>query len=110
MVLAWLRKWPLEKVGAGFFLFYVAWTPVLHPWYVAFLVPFLCVYPNLGWLLFTGTVFLAYHVLPGWLGEGVWEERGWVKVVEYLPFYAGFLIAAKQRGKNSGIAAQADSG
>jgi hypothetical protein len=107
LVFAWIRRWRPEQAGAAFFVFYVAFTPVLHPWYVAFLVPFLCVYPNVGWLVFTGTVFSAYHVLPGWLGEGVWEETWWVKVLEYLPFYAGFLVL-KQRGKKRQIADQGE--
>ena len=109
LAFAWRRRWPLEKVAAAFFMFYMALTPVLHPWYLAFLVPFLCVYVNWGWLAFTGSVFLAYHVLPGWLEEGTWEERVWVKVVEYVPLYAGFFLVIKRRGKNRQVADHASS-
>jgi hypothetical protein len=34
---------------------------------------------------------LAYHVLPEWLAHGVWREQVWVRVVEYLPFYAAWF-------------------
>lgn len=110
LAFAWWRRWALQKVGAAFFLFYVAWTPVLHPWYLGFLVPFLCVYVNWGWLAFAGSVFLAYHVLPRWLEEGVWEEQVWVKVVEYLPLYVGFLLVGhKQRSRSSPMRPRAEA-
>lgn len=85
----WRRRVAPQRAAYLFFVFFVAATPTLHPWYVAFLVPFLALYPNWGFLCFTGSVFLAYHVLPGWLAAGRWEEVPWVKVLEYLPFYLG---------------------
>ena len=99
LVLAWVRRWPVHQVAAALAVFFVAFTPVLHPWYLALLVPFLCVHPNPGWLLFTGTVYLGYHALPGWRASQEWNESGWVKVVEYAPFYLGLLavVWAKPR-------------
>ncbi len=82
----WRRSWPLHQVAATFALFFVATTPTLHPWYLALLVPFLCIHPNRGWLLFTGTVFLAHEPLPVWL-----------TVLEYLPFYLGFVLSNRRR-------------
>ena len=41
------RVCPLRAARLWFLFFAVA-TPTLHPWYVAFLVPFLCVWPNPG--------------------------------------------------------------
>jgi len=76
----WRRSWPLHRVAATFAVFFVACTPTLHPWYLALLVPFLCIHPNWGWLLFTGTAFLAHEPLGGWL-----------TALMYLPFYAGFV-------------------
>ena len=79
----WRHRWPLHQVAANLAVFFVACTPTLHPWYLALLVPFLCIYPNWGWLLFTGTVFLAHHQPLPW----------WLTVLEYLPFYAGFVLS-----------------
>jgi len=32
----------------------------LHPWYVIILIPFLCFFPAVAWLLFSCTVTLSY--------------------------------------------------
>lgn len=80
LVHAWRRCWPLHRVAAAFSVFFVACTPTLHPWYLALFVPFLGIYLNWGWLLFTGTVFLAHERMGPWL-----------TVLTYLPFYAGLV-------------------
>jgi len=80
LVLGWRRRWPLHQVAGTFTVFFVACSPTLHPWYLALLVPFLCIWPNWGWLVFTGSVFLAHEPLPLWL-----------VILEYLPFYLGFF-------------------
>jgi Ca2+/Na+ antiporter len=53
----------------------------LHPWYVIWILPFLCLYPAVGWLYFSGAVALSYvkylrepQVLP--LG---------IRLLEFLP-------------------------
>ena len=66
-------------------------TPVLHPWYVCWIVPFLVIYPNRAWILLTGSVFLSYWVLKGYVASGVWEENLLVVTLEYVPFY-GLLL------------------
>jgi hypothetical protein len=95
---SWRARHAPEQAAAAFFLFFVAFAPALHPWYVALLVPFLCARPNAGLLAFTGTVYLAYHVLPAWLAERRWEEQAWIKVIEYAPFGLGWLALRRPRG------------
>jgi Glycosyltransferase family 87 len=103
LLLAWLRRWPLQKVAAAVFMLFVSFTPTMHPWYLAFLVPFLCIYPSTLWLVFTGTIYLAYHVRPDWIAmqqaiapgaqahiEKVVLDLG-IKTIEYIPFYLGFI-------------------
>jgi hypothetical protein len=60
----------------------------LHPWYVILIIPFLTVYPNPAWLVFTGTVTLSYlkYTSP----QGIMPV--WVLLAEYLPLFA--LLAA----------------
>ncbi len=103
LILAWVRQWPIQKVAAALFMVFVSFTPTMHPWYLAFLVPFLCIYPSTLWLVFTGSIYLAYHVRPDWIAmqqvvapgvrehvAEVVEDLG-IKIVEYVPFYLGFI-------------------
>ncbi len=87
----WKKDESPERVAYLFLLFFIAFAPTMHPWYVVLLVPWLCVFPRPGLLLFTGTVTFAYHVLPAWLDGGVWRDSVWVKVLEYVPFYLGWV-------------------
>ncbi len=66
-------------------------SPSVFPWYVTWLVPFLCFFPNPGFLLFTATVLLSYHALIGYTAGGRWEYQSWLVWLEYLPVYALLL-------------------
>ena len=55
------------------------------PWYAVWLLPFLVLRDSPGALLFTGTVGLAYLVLPEWQSGEAWQV-GWpVRALEYGP-------------------------
>jgi hypothetical protein len=60
----------------------------VHPWYVLWMVPFLCVKPSPAWLYFSGAVVLSYtkYLVPS--GRMPW----WAWLGEYAPLYA--LLAA----------------
>lgn len=82
-----LLKAALVSIGAALLL-----TSVLHPWYLLWLLPLLCFYPQRAWIAFSGLVVLSYHVLIRYAGAGVWEESLWVKYAIYLPFYTLLLL------------------
>ena len=72
-------------------------APTVHPWYLTWIVPFLCFYHNRAWLVLTGTVVFYYFMnyplfskLIEYNNEWVWQEVHWLKLPEYLPFY--FLL------------------
>jgi len=82
-------------VAIGTFLIF---SPTLHPWYLTWIVPFLCFNKNRAWLILTGTVvcyyFMNHELLSKMIwynNEWVWKEVHWLKLPEYLPFY-GLLI------------------
>ncbi len=64
---------------------YVLLVPTaMHPWYVLWIVPFLCLNPSVAALFFTGAVTLSYvqyMVVPETLPSWVW-------LCEYGPLYA----------------------
>lgn len=66
-------------------------TTTLQPWYLLWIIPFLCFYPNRAWILFTGLIMLSYHVLIQYIDNGVWEESMWIKIAIYVPFYVLLL-------------------
>ncbi|MCG3206011.1 MAG: hypothetical protein KCHDKBKB_02737 [Elusimicrobia bacterium] len=61
--------------------------PVVHPWYVTWIVPFLCFYPLWSGLAWSGVVLITYVVLIRYRSEGVWQLPLWVSVVEYSIVY-----------------------
>jgi hypothetical protein len=96
------RHWPaiIIIILVAFFLL----SPTLQPWYLIWLLPFLCLREMLGeyalvrrmisplWML-SATVFLSYSVLENYIGSGVWQEPSWVKWVEYGIPLLSFVVA-----------------
>ena len=70
-------------------------APTLHPWYLTWIIPFLCFNKNRAWLILTGTVICYYFMnheffskMIWYNDEWVWKEVHWLKLPEYLPFYS----------------------
>lgn len=61
----------------------LAVSPVVHPWYVVWLVPFLCFFPLWSGLALSGLVALSYVVLHQYSVSGVWALPAWVQWIEY---------------------------
>jgi hypothetical protein len=80
-----LRRRPLPSVYAWSLGTALLVSPVVHPWYVIWLLPAVLFASHPAWWLWSITVFLAYEPLPGFLTEGVWEESPVVKALEYVP-------------------------
>lgn len=96
-----LRRWPLERallwtIGAALLL-----SPTLHPWYLLWVLPFACLSANRGWLLFSGTVFLAYAGRDAYLATGAWPEPAWLVWLIHGPPLA--LLAWDGLGGRDGL-------
>ena len=88
--------------------FALIFAPTLHPWYVCWIVPFLCMYPSRAWIAFTGLVSLSYWVWVDAQAGGAWTLRPALLALEYVPFYALLVWeawearqAAVKRSENS---------
>jgi len=69
-------------------------SPVQNPWYLCWVVPFLCVFPTRSWIALTGLVGLYY--LDFYFDyQEMQTFSSWIPWVEYLPFY--FLLALEFR-------------
>lgn len=76
----------------------VVLTPVLHPWYLVWLVPGLVFWRPARLVAFSGTVVLAYAVWPIWLAGGSWSVPAWARALEYgLPMVLVVWDVARRR-------------
>jgi hypothetical protein len=76
-------------------------SPVVHPWYLCWILPFLVFHQNRPWIFLCGWIALAYlvrHLFP----VGVWKPLLWLKLLIYIPFYLWLLIDTfwRTRDKN----------
>lgn len=68
-------------------------SPVVHPWYVCWMIPFLVFHRSLPWLFFSGWVVWAYlirYLFP----VGVWEHVLWLTLLIYIPLFSLLLVSA----------------
>ncbi len=76
-------------------------STTVHPWYLIWIVPYLCFFPNPAWLLLTATIVLSYHaafLTP--VGEP-WTEHLLFKALEYGSFFLVLGLSAVQRFSRS---------
>lgn len=61
-------------------------SPVQNPWYLCWVVPFLCVFPHRSWIALTGLV--GFYYLDFYFDyQELQTYSQWIPWVEYLPFY-----------------------
>ncbi len=71
-------------------------SPVQNPWYLSWVVPFLCLFPWRSWILLTGLVGLYY--LDFYFDyQDVPHYSQWIPWVEYTPFYVYFAYEIWKR-------------
>ena len=82
-----------KKIYLAFWVlgFLLLSSPVINPWYICWIVPFLCIYPNLSWLFFCFLVNLSYTY---WINN---EDATNIRLIEHSLFFA-FLITETYLG------------
>ncbi len=91
-----LLQQPVEFVRGLFWIMALVFllSPVQNPWYLCWVVPFLCVFPARSWIVLTGLVGLYY--LDFYFDYQELQPFSlWIPWIEYLPFY--FLLALEFR-------------
>lgn len=99
VVIAWLaygatvaRRVRDPMAGCG--LLIGAWlvlSPTLHPWYLAWMLPFLAFRSSAAWAWLVLASPLLYWPIPRWQVDGVWSEPAWLWPAVALPFFALLL-------------------
>lgn len=87
------RERGVALLVAGFLVL----TPTLHPWYLAWIAPFVALFPSAAWLWLLAAAPLAYAPLAGWQMRGEWIEPAWLWPVIAIPFWV-LLWRARGRG------------
>jgi hypothetical protein len=87
LVLGWAawRGWDWPRAYVWTVGVLLLCSPVVHPWYVLWLLPAALWCGPPAWVLWCFLAPLSYWVLPGYLATGVWAEAWWVKLVVYGP-------------------------
>jgi hypothetical protein len=67
-------------------------SPVVHPWYVTWMVALVCLEFRVAWLAFSGFVIVSYVAKVTELQTGVWIDLALVRWMEYAPLFV-LLIA-----------------
>ncbi len=88
----WRRRFGLVRAAAALVGGFLVLTPTLHPWYLTWMAPFLCLRPALAWTFLLGAAPLLYWPIPLWRRSEIWEEPGWLWPVLALPFFAFSLL------------------
>lgn len=103
-----LLKQPVEFVRGLFWLMALVFllSPVQNPWYLCWVVPFICIFPQRSWMVLTGLVGLYY--LDFYFDyQEIQALSLWIPWVEYLPFY--FLLAFEYRQNQKQLAGHSAS-
>ncbi len=90
---AWLAKRGHMEVSIALCLSIpLLLSPVLFPWYLVSLIPFLSLKPNATIFLAVTCVPFNYIVLNKWLADGIWEQPSWPAILFAIVICAGLLF------------------
>ena len=73
-------------IGANLLL-----SPVLHPWYLLWVLPFQVISPAPAWIFLSGAAFVSYNAMAVHSATGIWLEQAWVKWAQFGPFFVLLL-------------------
>jgi hypothetical protein len=74
-------------------------SPTVHPWYLIWIVPYLCFHPHPAWLLLTVTAILSYHAPMLSIPGEPWQEVFLFKALEYAPCLVVALVHTMGRSR-----------
>jgi hypothetical protein len=101
--ITWTCRRRIEPPEAALWIFgaFLVLTPVLHPWYFLWILPWAACQRSWPWLAFGAVLPLAYLPLDGWWARGSWDAPAWIPIVEYGVLLAAALAARVARRGNA---------
>jgi len=67
-------------------------TPVLHPWYILWVLPFAAIRGSWPWIALACASFLSYLPLDRWRATGEWIAPSWVPWVEWGALFSAAAV------------------
>jgi len=67
-------------------------SPVLNPWQLLWILPFMIYIPNWSWLIFTVLIQLSYLVSMKYLLSDNINTSVWILLIQYIPFYILLIV------------------
>jgi hypothetical protein len=90
-------------------------SPMVHPWYLVWVLPICCLYSREGakrfaqaFIIWGLVCWLAYLPRPDYLETGIWTEQPWIKLIEYSPVWTLLIIAIFGHIRTNRIQAKRD--
>jgi len=78
------------KIYLSLFLLFI-FSPIVHPWYLSWLVILLPFIPRWSGIVYTGLISLTVFTVVNYQLYGVWKEYNLVLFLEYVPVLSLFL-------------------
>jgi hypothetical protein len=100
---------PVEFVRGLFWLMALVFllSPVQNSWYLCWVVPFLCVFPQRSWMVLTGLI--GFYYLDFYFDyQELQAFSHWIPWVEYLPFYILLGLELRESRKQKRTLEQVD--
>ena len=87
-------------------------APVVYPWYLLWLVPFLGVASTLPLLVWTLSILSVYYVWYWYTLGHPWQVPGWILLLEYgsVAVSGAITVALVRRGQARAITVSKTSG
>lgn len=86
-VLTFIDRPLLEKAFLAF-LGFVLVSPIVHPWYLAWLAALVAIRWSRAVVLLLAICNLSNIIVYEYHTTGIWQDKPWLVLAEYLPFYA----------------------
>jgi alpha-1,6-mannosyltransferase len=88
LVLVLFSKKPFHQKIFYSFFFVLLFSPVVHPWYVAWIAVLIPIARNWSGILYTGLVSLTCFTILNYRLQGIWSQNPVFLVIEYIPVTA----------------------
>lgn len=87
-IVTWVRRSDIVRATGVVIGAFLVLSPTLHPWYLAWIAPFVALRPSAAWCWLLAAAPLLYWPLAEWQLRGQWVEPAWLWPLLALPFFA----------------------